>query len=109
MQAQLESQKSELLKLMQAQREALEFGSERNADPLDQVAAEASREDAGRNIQRSRDMLKDIEEALDRIKTGEYGLCIDCGEAISSKRLAARRTALRCIACQELYERTPVN
>jgi len=107
--AALNSQKAELLVLIQTQRRDLEFGGDRNADQLDQVSAEASREDAGRNIQRSRDMLREIEATLLRVDEGEYGLCIDCGEEISAKRLAARLTALRCIGCQDIYERTPVN
>jgi len=32
-----------------------------------------------------RAMLTDIDEALDRIKTGEYGICVECGDKISEK------------------------
>jgi DnaK suppressor protein len=108
MQVQLEARKCELIASIRSQREGLSV-EERNADPLDQVAAESNREDAGRSIQRSRDMLKEVDGALGRIKAGEYGDCLDCGQPISQKRLLARPMALRCIACQELYEHTPVN
>lgn len=45
-----------------------------------------------------------IEEALARIDKGEYGICIDCGEEISPKRLEYSPYAARCIACQEQLE-----
>lgn len=47
---------------------------------------------------------KKIVKALDRIKEGDYGLCIDCGMQISPKRLTAFPDATRCIGCQELIE-----
>jgi DnaK suppressor protein len=46
-----------------------------------------------------------LEEALDRVDKGTYGICIDCGEKISEKRLAAMPEALRCARCQEEAER----
>jgi RNA polymerase-binding protein DksA len=49
--------------------------------------------------------LRDIEGALRRVREGEYGVCIDCGDAIGFARLQAYPAARRCIACQEKYER----
>lgn len=49
--------------------------------------------------------LRDIEAAFQRIRNGQYGACIDCGSAISFKRLQAYPTAKRCIECQEKHER----
>ena len=48
--------------------------------------------------------LKLIEQALDKIKKGEYGICIDCNEPISERRLENYPYAARCIVCQELLE-----
>lgn len=42
--------------------------------------------------------------ALKSIDEGTYGICVDCEEPISEKRLVAYPYASRCIACQELYE-----
>ena len=47
--------------------------------------------------------LKLIEAALARIDSEEYGVCMDCENAISSGRLEAIPWAVRCIACQELF------
>jgi DnaK suppressor protein len=46
--------------------------------------------------------LKLIEAALARMDCKNYGVCEDCGEAISPKRLDAIPWAVHCIACQEL-------
>jgi len=49
--------------------------------------------------------LRDIEAALQRIKNGEYGVCIDCGDDVGFDRLQAYPTAKRCIVCQEQREK----
>ena len=43
-----------------------------------------------------------VEEALDRIKVGDYGSCQACGDPIPGKRLKAVPWARYCITCQEL-------
>jgi DnaK suppressor protein len=65
--------------------------------------------EAGRSVDliirsREREMIRDIEEALTRIKRGEFGICQDCGKAISEKRLRAEPTSLLCIKCKEKEE-----
>jgi RNA polymerase-binding protein DksA len=55
----------------------------------------------GRHIQG----MRDIEAAFQRIKNGEYGVCIECGDDIAFARLQAYPTAKRCIVCQEKHER----
>lgn len=46
-----------------------------------------------------------VEEALRRIRDGEYGLCLNCGEKIGTKRLDAIPWARYCVTCQEMAER----
>jgi len=50
--------------------------------------------------------LRDIEAAFARVKAGEYGVCVDCGQDIEFPRLRAYPTAKRCLQCQEKRERT---
>jgi DnaK suppressor protein len=54
--------------------------------------------------------LRLIEEALDRIHSGDYGVCLACEEAIPAKRLHALPWAKYCVPCQEkaggMQERT---
>jgi DnaK suppressor protein len=56
-------------------------------------------------LDRHIDAMRDIEAALQRIKKGEYGVCIDCGEDVGFPRLMAYPTAKRCIVCQEQREK----
>lgn len=50
------------------------------------------------------DELRLIEDALGRINRDEYGICIDCQEQISERRLENFPYAARCIVCQEAFE-----
>ena len=45
--------------------------------------------------------LREIEDALDRLRDGSYGTCMDCGISISRKRLEAVPWARYCVTCQE--------
>jgi RNA polymerase-binding transcription factor len=57
-------------------------------------------------IDRDADELRRIDTALARLSEGSYGVCEDCGQRIPQARLEAEPTALRCIQCQERYEKT---
>jgi len=46
-------------------------------------------------------LLREIEEALARIEQNDYGVCMECNEAISAKRLQAVPWARYCVTCQE--------
>ena len=45
--------------------------------------------------------LQEVESALDRLNSGEYGACADCGHSISSKRLQAHPWATHCVDCKD--------
>lgn len=49
--------------------------------------------------------LEEVDAALARMRAGTYGECSDCGEPIALARLSAYPTAMRCVACQERYEK----
>lgn len=49
--------------------------------------------------------LRQVNEALQRLRSPDFGLCLNCGEAIAFDRLKASPEALRCLACQSLQER----
>ena len=46
-------------------------------------------------------ILQAIEEALERIDKGTYGICRDCGEPIAEARLNAIPWTRVCISCKE--------
>jgi DnaK suppressor protein len=46
-------------------------------------------------------LLREIADALQRIEHGTYGVCLECEEPISAKRLEAVPWARYCVTCQE--------
>ena len=58
------------------------------------------------DIDRDAEELRRIDSALVRLNDGSYGRCIACDQSIPIARLEAEPTAVRCITCQERFERT---
>ena len=50
-------------------------------------------------LDQARRRLADVDDALARTGTGDYGRCADCGGEIAPERLAARPQARTCIGC----------
>lgn len=44
--------------------------------------------------------LRDVEAALERMKTGTYGICTNCKKEIPLERLEANPEAAVCLACK---------
>lgn len=70
-------------------------------DEIDLATGEISRELDARISMRQHRQLKEIEDALDRLRHGEYGQCEDCGETIPEQRLKLFPAARLCVKCQE--------
>lgn len=73
-------------------------------DMSDQATAE---QDQSLNIRmrgREQKLLVKIEEALDRIANGTYGICETCEEPIAFERLKARPVTTLCIDCKTEQE-----
>jgi len=51
-----------------------------------------------------RDLLRDIDQALERLEKGVHGICEPCGKGIPKARLKAVPWARYCIDCQERVE-----
>ncbi|HQR43439.1 MAG TPA: TraR/DksA family transcriptional regulator [Gemmatales bacterium] len=47
--------------------------------------------------------LSEIEAALDRIKAGTYGKCVECKSTIDADRMKALPYARRCIQCAKSF------
>lgn len=45
--------------------------------------------------------LRMVEEALDRMESGDFGICMACEQPIPAKRLQALPWARYCVPCQE--------
>lgn len=62
--------------------------------------------DAVQESPREIELLHDVRASLARLARGEYDECEECGDAIGARRLEARPSATRCVACQEEHERS---
>ncbi len=49
---------------------------------------------------------RQAQRATTRRAQGEYGVCEDCGQQISTERLEFLPEATRCVSCQARHERT---
>lgn len=74
-------------------------------DEADWAAVDISEDINLKRLAAHKQLLVDIEECLRKIKEGTYGVCEDCGEEISGKRLNVIPTASLCIDCKEIRER----
>lgn len=70
-------------------------------DEIDLATGEISRELDAKISMRQHRQLKEIEDALERVRLGEYGLCEECGEPIPEPRLRLFPAARLCVRCQE--------
>jgi DnaK suppressor protein len=52
-----------------------------------------------------RTVLQQVDEALERLKGGHFGVCVECGEKMLPKRLDAVPWARHCLSCQEREEK----
>ena len=50
-------------------------------------------------------LLQRINESLEKVEKGTYGLCEECGKKISKKRLLAVPYANLCYSCQQKIEK----
>jgi DnaK suppressor protein len=79
-------------------------GMENFPDMTDQASAETDQNFTLRLREREQKLLKKIDEALERIMNGSFGVCESCGGEISLKRLEARPVTTLCIECKTRQE-----
>jgi DnaK suppressor protein len=78
--------------------------SEGEPDPLDRATQEISSNHVCRIRSRECRLIKKIKDRLASIEDGTYGICEDCEEPISLKRLNARPVTSYCITCKSRRE-----
>ncbi len=77
---------------------------ETTADAIEDAQSRSLRELAVHVMNADWRARRAIEAALERIETGAYGECENCGEPINSRRLTAVPWAPKCVACQQETE-----
>src|SRR4030067_912624 len=80
------------------------MGKDNFPDPVDRASMESDRSFDLRIRDRERRLISKVNEALDRIDAGLFGVCEVCGEDIGEKRLEARPVTTLCIECKQEQE-----
>ena len=100
----LENDKKDLIERIESVRIEISHLKDNQSDINDNATMD---EILNRNlslVQRQTKLLHKIEQALDRIATGEYGYCEKTGEPIGIPRLLARPTSTLSIEAKEHQE-----
>jgi RNA polymerase-binding transcription factor DksA len=90
----------------QSRRETLGAVEGGVGDSADESVADLLSDLDAAEITRDLGDVRALEAAIGRLTAGTYGRCEDCGTDIPVARLRAQPAALRCIACQGVYEKT---
>jgi DnaK suppressor protein len=98
----LAATQEELLRLVtKSERDGREADEEATQDIADKAANSYTKEFLFHQSDENRRLLQMVNEALERLKDGSYGLCLSCNGEVQVKRLEAVPWARHCIACQE--------
>ena len=81
-------------------------GSKENyPDPNDRASLESDRNFELRIRDRERKLIMKMQETIQRMDDGVFGICDICGGPISEKRLMARPVTTQCIDCKMKQEK----
>ncbi len=75
------------------------------ADEMDVIQASERRELGFATRELLVDRVNRLVAALDRLESGEYGTCVECGETIAPARLRVMPEVATCVRCQDRLER----
>ncbi|MEI6732825.1 MAG: TraR/DksA family transcriptional regulator [Comamonadaceae bacterium] len=109
-QKQLLAQRASLMEQLAALRGGAVGRAEASAEHFSRAEDSDAQVNSARDLEFALDdhesaQIRLIDAALERIKVGSYGQCLDCGDEIPVARLHAAPEAPRCIACQQKLER----
>ena len=105
----LERRESLFSQVTEAEMSSRERDLEATQDPADMAANAYTKELLISMSANDRKLLGLIDEALQRVESGEYGECVNCGEPVAEKRLDAVPWTRYCLKCQDLQERGLLN
>lgn len=100
----LSAQLEELLSGSDCNLSGLEVIDEQLPDPFDQAVQSTERNFSHHLCSRNNTVIRKIEQALQDIEAGEYGICGRCNEDIPIKRLKASPTARYCFSSKAQLE-----
>ena len=102
----LTAQKEQIMKQLNEEvKEGREAALDEGMDTYDLASEERTREINLILSDRDREKLLAIEDAIERIEAGTYGICNECEEEIAPERLEALPFTRLCVSCQSDMER----
>jgi DnaK suppressor protein len=99
----IETKRRELASAIRAQTAGIAVG-ESEHDPIDQMQSMKLREEHATRLGQLSRTLAQVDRSLHAMSEGSYGLCAECEEPISLKRLEIIPWASYCVRCQENLE-----
>jgi DnaK suppressor protein len=100
------TRREELMKtIARTEEEGRQADDDPTVDLADKAANSYTKEFLFGMTNTDRVILNQIEAALKRIDSDDYGVCANCQEELQQKRLEAVPWAKHCIACQEKAEK----
>lgn len=109
----LQFSSGEMWELLQAEKEEVErdilvdgplVHENAGALPEDEPSESCIRDFEWQHRESLEQRLRALNDAQDRLIDGGYGRCLECGEQIDAKRLAADPAASLCLECQKQAE-----
>ena len=100
----LNERKGELVQEASRTQSGMGEGPEAFPDPSDRASLEGNRNLTLRIRDRERKLITKIDDALERIEDGSYGICEECGDEIGAERLKARPVTTLCVTCKSEQE-----
>ncbi len=91
--------------VLKSEQDGREADEEATQDIADKAANSYTKEFLFHQSDENRRILQLVNEALERAKQGNFGVCVACHEEVQQKRLDAVPWARHCIECQEKQDR----
>ena len=101
----MEMRRQVLRELGEDLKEGREGGKQEGMDTYDLASEERDREISFILTDREREKVQAIQEALDRVENGSYGICESCDSEIAPARLNAMPFSRLCVNCQAEQEK----
>lgn len=93
--------KAKAAELMSANQNRSDLTAESSPDEVDKALTSMVSDLAGHTKSKDAKLLRRIEEALKRLDNGAFGICVECEEPISARRLEAVPWTRFCLSCKE--------
>ena len=103
----LESRKKQIIiNIVDVNEELNQLNSLELNDEADHVSVDNNSMVESVIVQQQDKELKEIDITLNKIATGEYGVCEMCEDKIGFQRLKVKPHAIYCVACREIVEKS---